>query len=113
MYRVIFMQLAATLVAVIGSSLYVGSRGGVSAAIGGLVYVIPNLLFALMLKMVARRRGASFQVNIIFGELCKLMLTVGLLVVVARGYPGAHWPSLFIGLALASQAVFLAFWKKN
>ena len=107
------MQLAATVVAVIGSSLYVGSRGGVSAAIGGLVYVIPNLLFALMLKMVAGRRGASFQVNIIFGELCKLMLTVGLLVLIVKNYADLHWPSLLIGLVLAAQASFLAFWKKS
>ena len=113
MYRVIFMQTVATLVAVIGSSLYFGSHGGGSAAIGGLVCVIPNLLFALRIKMVAGRRGASFQVNFILGELFKLLLTVGLLVVIARGYPGVHWPSLLIGLALASQAVFLAFWKKN
>ena len=107
------MQTVATLVAVIGSSLYFGPSGGISAAIGGLICVVPNLLFALRLKMVAGRRGASFQVNFILGELFKLMLTVGLLVVIARGYPGVHWPSLLIGLALASQAVFLAFWKKN
>ena len=107
------MQLAATLVAVIGSSLYVGLQGGVSAAIGGLTCLVPNLLFALRLKMVGRRRGASFQASFFVGELFKLMLTIGLLVAVAKGYAGAHWPSLLIGLALASQAVFLAFWKKN
>ena len=78
-----------------------------------MLYEVITLLFALRIKMVAGRRGASFQVNFILGELFKLMLTVGLLVVIARGYPGVHWPSLLIGLALASQAVFLAFWKKN
>ena len=59
MYRVIFMQLAATLVAVIGSSLYVGLRGGVSAAIGGLVYVIPNLLFAFFYFRIYVKRAVN------------------------------------------------------
>ncbi len=107
------MQLVATVVAALGSSLYFGSSRGLWAAVGGLICVVPNLLFALRLKIVAGRRKASFQVNFLLGELFKLMLTVGLLVVIARGYSGAHWPSLLIGLALASQAVFLAFWKKN
>ncbi len=90
-----------------------GVRGGISAALGGAVCVLPNLVFALRLKLVAKRARASFSANFLFGELVKMFATVALLVVVARVYADVHWPSLLIGLALALQAMLFALWKKN
>ena len=113
MYGVIVIQSVATLLAVVASSVIIGAHGGVSAAIGGLACVVPNLLFAWGLRMAAGRQGTSFRFTLVVGELFKLMLVTGLLVVVAKRYGDLHWPSLLIGLALASQAVFWVFWKKN
>ena len=113
MFRVILLQAAATLVAMLAGGFLAGMRGGISATLGGLACMLPNLLFALRLKSVSGRQGATFMANFLLGELVKLAVTVGLLFVIAKGYADLHWPSLLIGLVLATQALFLAFWKKN
>lgn len=113
MFRAILLQVAATVLAAVLGGLIAGLRGGVSAALGGLVCILPNLLFALRLKSVAGRHRASFTVNFLLGELVKLVVVVGLLVFIAREYADLHWPSMLIGLVFATQAMFLAFWKKN
>ena len=113
MIRVILLQAVATAVAVVMALVLFGWRGGASAALGGLACLLPNLLFALRLKRVARRPVFSFQANFLLGELVKIVAIVGLLVLFAKGYADLHWPSLLMGLVLATQAVFFAFWKKN
>ena len=84
-----------------------------SALLGGMACVLPNLLFALRLRAVARRPGASYPANFFLGEFVKVLATIGLLVFVVRGYADLHWPSMLIGLGLALQAGFLAFFKKS
>jgi ATP synthase protein I len=88
-------------------------RGAVSAALGGAVCTLPNLLFALRLKFAAKGSAASFPVNFFLGELAKIAATIGLLLLVVKTYADLHWPSMLIGLGLALQAGFLAFWKKS
>ncbi|GHU31909.1 hypothetical protein AGMMS50256_21140 [Betaproteobacteria bacterium] len=79
-----------------------------------MVCVIPNLLLALHLRFAARRPGAGFFVSFLVGEIVKLVFIVGLLFVIVREYDDLHTPSLLIGLALATQALFFwGFWKKN
>ena len=113
MFRAIRLQVLVVIITALAAGLLVGAGGMVSAALGGAACVLPNFLFALRLKLVAGRPRASFATNFLLGELCKMAATVGLLVVIARGYADLHWPSLLIGLALALQAMFFAFWKKN
>ena len=74
---------------------------------------MPNLLFALRLKLAARASSASFPLNFFLGELVKIAATIVLLLFVVSVYADLHWPSLLIGLGLALQAGFLAFWKKS
>jgi len=38
---------------------------------------------------------------------------VALLLLVAKGYADLHWPSMLLGLVLATQALFFAFWNKE
>ena len=113
MFRAILWQVAATLIAAVLASLIAGMSGVVSAAMGGAVCILPNFLFALRLKLVAVRTGASYPVNFFIGEFVKIAATVGLLVFVVKEYPDLHGPSMLIGLGLALQAGFLAFWKKS
>ena len=101
------------MIAAVAAGLFAGTRGAVSAALGGAACTLPNFLFALRLTLVASRPGASYPANFFLGEFVKIALTIGLLVSVVKIYPDLHWPSMLIGLALASQAMFLAFWKKN
>ena len=93
MFRAILFQIWATVVAVATAGGFAGFHGAVSAGLGGLVCVLPNFLFALRLSRVARRPGASYPANFFLGEFIKITVT--------------------IGLVLAVQAGFLAFWKKS
>lgn len=113
MLRVILLQVVATVVAAIAGGSLAGLNGTISATLGGLVCVVPNLLFALRLKRVAKRPGSSYPAHFLLGEFVKLALIIGLLAVVVRNFADLHWPSLLIGLVLATQALFLAFWIKN
>lgn len=112
-FRVIFLQILITIIVAIVAGLFVGVRGAVSAIIGGAVYTIPSLLFALRLRSVDIRQGSSFRMTIFFGEFAKIILVFVLMAITIKFYADLHWPSMLIGLALASQAMILAFWKKN
>ncbi len=63
--------------------------------------------------MVNNRPGASYAANFFIGEFLKIAATIGILAIAITGYPGMHWPSLLIGLAIVLHAGFLAFWKKS
>jgi ATP synthase protein I len=113
MFRAILLQAGATIIAALLMGLFAGTRGAVSAALGGAVCTLPNLLFAVQLKLAAKGPAASFPVNFFLGEFVKIAATIGLLLLVAMVYADLHWPSMLIGLGLALQAGFLAFWKKS
>ena len=113
MFQATLLQALITIIAAIVTVLVVGMREAVSVLLGGAVCVFPNFLFALRLKFVGRRSAASYPVNFFLGEFIKIALICGLLVFVVKEYADLHWPSLLIGLGLALQAGFLAFWKKS
>jgi ATP synthase protein I len=113
MFRAILLQVAAVVVAATICALTFGVHGGISAALGGLMYVLPNLFFALRLNSRTVRRGKSFASDFLIGEAAKLAAFAGLLYVVVIKYDDVHWLSLLIGLAFATQAMFFAFWKMN
>ena len=69
MFRVIFLQVGATIIAAVGAGGFAGARGVISALLGGVVCALPNFLFALRLRFVAKRPGASYPVNFLLGEL--------------------------------------------
>lgn len=97
MWKVVFLQVC-TATAVAGiAGLLADRHAALSAALGGLVYILPNALFALRLRVAAtsgRASGATFLI----WELVKLMLTIGLLAAVARHYADLRWIALLAGL---------------
>lgn len=113
MFRAIFLQIGATLITAIVAGLLVGTRGAVSAVLGGAACTLPNFLFALRLRSIHNRPGASYPVNFFLGEFVKNAATIGLMAVAVKAYADLHWLSMLIGLAVALQASFLAFWKKS
>ena len=113
MFRVIILQVGATIIAAVAAGFFAGVQGAISALLGGVVCALPNFLFALRLRFVAKRPGASYPVNFLLGELVKMAAIVALLLLVAKGYADLHWPSMLLGLVLATQALFFAFWNKE
>ncbi len=80
---------------------------------GGGVYVLPNLFFAVHLGLVKFRPRASFTSAFFLGEFVKLVMAFSLLAAVVRFYADLHWPSMLIGLVLATQVLFLPFGNKG
>ena len=113
MFRAIILQFGATLLVAVVAGLLAGRHGAVSGLIGGAACTLPNFMFALRLRSVQQRPGASYPANFFLGEVVKNAATIGLLAVAVTLYADIHWPSMLIGLAVALQASFLAFWKKS
>ena len=114
MLRVLTLQLAAMAMAVAACGFFVGTRGGISAALGGLTCTLSNLLLGCQVKTASTRRAGSFVVGFFLGEIVKLAVIFCSLLVIAKKYDDLHWPSLLIGLVLSTYALlFLVFWKKG
>ena len=113
MYKAILLQFGAAVITALGAGAVVGTRGLVSVGFAALAAILPNLFFAIRLSMENNRPGASYAANFFIGEFLKIAATIGILAIAITGYPGMHWPSLLIGLAIVLHAGFLAFWKKS
>lgn len=110
MLKVILLQAALIGLAVTLAGLLVGGSGAFSALIGGLAYLVPNLLFVLRLKR-ADAEGRTNVALFFVGELIKVVCTVGILFVAIRFYP-VHWLCLMGGVLAAVKANLFAFLLK-
>lgn len=113
MIKAVLLQIGATVIAVMTLGIIVGEQGAVSAALGGIACILPNGWFAWRLKALARKAEASHAASFFIGEFIKVAATIGLLAIAIKLYPSMHWPSLLIGMVVALQASFIAFWKKS
>lgn len=122
MFAVVALQFGFTLIAILLAGVFVGERGAISAAVGGLAYAVPSFLFAFRLAITARRSNRPNPFGFFIGEFTKVAATIGLLSIAIKSYPDLHWPSMLIALAVALQAVVLqpllqkycfAIWKKS
>ena len=113
MHKAVLLQLGATLLAAAVAAIFLGMRGAVSAACGGLAYALPNGLFALRLAVTSWSGGRATVAAFVGGELFKLASTVGLLALTAMLYGNVHWGAFLAGLALALKASLFAFLVKT
>ena len=114
MFRVIRLQLIATIIAVVLAGLLAGGRGSISAAIGGGAVLLPNFLFALKLMAAsARRTGVATAGLFIVYEFLKLALTLVLLAIAIALYADLNWPSMLLSMAITLQVNFLALAKRT
>ncbi|MDR0736034.1 MAG: ATP synthase subunit I [Zoogloeaceae bacterium] len=112
MIKTLYQQLCAAALAACLAALFAGARGAVSAALAGVVCILPAAWFVLRLSFKARRSGGVSPADFFIGEFVKIAATLGLLMVVVKVY-AVHWPSLLFGMVVVLQASFLAFWKKS
>jgi ATP synthase protein I len=107
------LQIAAMLLgAALGAVLF-GSRGALSALLGGLSITLPTAFFAWRLIQVARRPGASHVNAFFIGEAIKIASVAGILVLVRLLFPEAHWGAVVMGLIITLQANFFALLVKH
>ena len=107
MKRVLALQIAAVfLVSLLAGGIF-GKEGAISAGIVAASVVIPNGLLVLLLLTI--QNAFAF----LMGEMLKILLTIGFLVVFVGLYPSVHWPSFLLSLIVVLQVAFLALWKKQ
>lgn len=113
MFKAILLQVVATVLVALAAAPIVGSRGALSAALGGAALIIPNLLFALRVKAATRIEGATHAALFLVGVFAKTALTLALLFVISHWYRDLHWLSLLAGLFVALQSNVFALLMKN
>ena len=103
MFRAVFHQSVATLLAAGLAGILAGWHGAASAGLGGAAIVVPNLMFALSLWAAAKSGRASVA-RFFVGEMIKVAATLALLAIVAGAYRELNWLALLAGLFLALKA---------
>lgn len=111
MFKIIFLQIVLLCVAVLISGILVDVNGAWSALLGGLCYLLPSALAALILN-IFRSRPQYAGYAFIFGEGLRIVLALILLVsVFALHGSQIHFLSFLSGLLLVSHVFFIYFWK--
>jgi ATP synthase protein I len=111
MLRVVYLQLAATIVAGAIAGLLGGVPALLSALLGGLCCVVPNGLFALRLFANAQKVGGANPMSFFIGEFIKIALTVALLGAVAWLYHDLSWPALIAGFVVALKSYIILLFR--
>ena len=111
MLKVVCLQLGvvAVVVAILGGIL--GIRGAASGLIGGAAYILPNLFFAIRLRMLTAS-GQGSAPGFMVGQIFKLMGTIVFLAI-AQQYYEVHWLAMLAGLFAALKANLFAFLLKT
>ena len=124
MYQIVLVQFVAGMVVSAVAGVMGGGPAAWTALLGALACIVPNGLFALNLALLAQRRqardGASAAtaapsaLPLLAGEFGKLLLTVGLLALLVRGYRDVVWLALIaaVGAVLLVQPLALA-WPRR
>lgn len=102
--RILMAQAATTILIAAVCALVWGRTHAMSALAGGLIGLIANVFMTLSaLRPTASAAGALGR--LMFGQLVKIAVTIGALLIVARG-GWANWPALLIAYA----ATLVMFW---
>ena len=82
-----------------------------SLFLGGASVALPNSLLAAWLTLRVRHAGVVGPAAMLVGEILKLGLVMGCLVMVAvRFKPELSWLALIVGVVVALKAQWLALW---
>jgi ATP synthase protein I len=111
MLRLVFLQLAVTIVASCVAGLIGGTPALVSALLGGMCCVVPNGLFAMRLIANAHSAGGSDPMSFFIGEFIKIALTVMLLGAVAWLYHDLNWLALIAAFIVALKSYIILLFR--
>jgi ATP synthase protein I len=120
MFRVVAAQFLTLMVVSVGAWMVGGDRAGLSSLLGGLACALPNGLFALHLAWLGRvprsravdngsGRATAYALALLGGEFLKVLLTIGLLFLIARTVRDLVWSALIVAVSavLLMQAAAL------
>ncbi|OGT47163.1 MAG: hypothetical protein A3E83_05245 [Gammaproteobacteria bacterium RIFCSPHIGHO2_12_FULL_41_20] len=119
-YRIVYWQLAMVVILAVVSLLITGLQNGLSVLAGGVVYVLPNIVFVWrVFNYVGARQVERFIFAFFIGEMAKLIISAVLFILVVNhftinvvwalgGYVGAtfaFWIACFMCLSRAQGAI--------
>jgi len=83
----------------------------ISAMFGGLIAVVPGILFAARAKVLSTRANALGLTvfALVTGELLKIIATIAMFILVIMFYPDLDWLPLLLTYVLALKCYWLAF----
>ena len=88
MFRIVGLQIVATLIVALAAWPLGGVSAAISALLGGAACVVPNALFALRLMIAARRPQGTDMAVFFVGEFVKIGSTIALLALIAGRHAG-------------------------
>lgn len=108
MFIAVGLQVASIVLLGLFTGVTFGWPSAASFALGGLVAIVPNLLFATRLALHRGKSPESYPVVFFLGEFVKIGLTVGLLAWVVHATTDLRWLPLLLGLIVALKAPLFA-----
>jgi ATP synthase protein I len=107
MFRVVAVQVLTSMLVAVGAWVIGGHLAAVSSLLGGLACALPNGLFALSLARLGHRPrsrtvhggSGSFAIALLVGEFIKVVLTIGLLILIARTVKDVVWSALIVAVS--------------
>jgi ATP synthase protein I len=114
-WKIILAQMLITVVSMVFWSIF-GEPVGVSlytqsAFLGGLISVLPSILFLIRLELAKKSQKLNpgrFLAALVSGEFLKIVTTLMLFIGVAFYIPGVLWVPLLVTYLLALKCVWLA-----
>jgi ATP synthase protein I len=114
-WKILLAQTLITVVSMVFWSIF-GEPVGVSlytqsAFLGGLISVLPSILFLIRLELAKKSQKLNpgkFLAALVSGEFLKIVTTLMLFIGVAFYIPGVLWVPLLVTYLLALKCVWLA-----
>ncbi len=105
-YHIVFLQLAGVVVLASLALIFHGVTSGFSVLMGGLAYVIPNLIFVWrVFRFVGARQMTLFMAAFFYGEAMKLILSAILFLVIVK-----YLPVSLLSVLVGYIGAIVAFW---
>ena len=113
MARIVGWQAAVAVAVAILSMLIGGQAAGTSAALGGVVCVVPNVLFAIGLRILERRKKQVGLGVFLVLEFLKIVLTMVLMITAVWFYRDVSWVYFLVSLAIVLKSYILLLYKNR
>lgn len=112
MFRIVGLQVLATLVVALVAWPLGGTPAALSALLGGTACVVPNALFALRLTLSARRAQGAGVAEFFVGEFIKIGSTIALLALIAWLWKDVVWLALIVSVIAALKSYLIALFMR-
>ncbi len=113
MMRIVGWQAVIAGVLAVVAVLLGGQNAGISAALGGVVCVVPNLLFAIGLRIMEQRKKQVGMGMFLVLEFVKIVVTMAFMIAAAWFYRDVSWAYFLISLGIVLNSYIFLLYKNR